>query len=284
MEIHKKNNSFTVEPLKFMFDESDAKMRKSVFLIESGFGISVYGKYDMDGLDKQMSNHETIESVKSNFKGPGKIMGIGNIICYKCSHFSNLLVDKNNKIQFSGFYVPGEEWYKIMMANEDFKEESIQYAHEEWVKWLSLSIKFNPFEGVSSETIYTVSQNTTYFEMEKDDIVMLPNGGYLVYGAMERKFGDSKHRYVYLQHNIILPNGSPIRAIENSAVLRYDKSIFMTVEEDGALIWKVKNNEIELLSEKCEGSKEGTKLFDFTGKNVYANNKTVILHQGKDAL
>lgn len=103
-----------------------------------------------------------------------------------------------------------------MSRNSRFEEECVQLAHEEWIGWLELSFRFNPFVGVQNKFLWQISQRSRLVKLKKGQQTTLPHGGYIYEGLVERTFGKNKMfedtRYIFSAHNVILPHSTEITA------------------------------------------------------------------------
>jgi len=103
-----------------------------------------------------------------------------------------------------------------MGNNSNFEEQCVQLAHEEWIGWLELSFRFNPFVGVANKFLWKISQRSHLVKLKKGQQVTLPHGGYIYEGLVER-FSDRSRpsdetRYIFSEHNVILPHSNEITA------------------------------------------------------------------------
>jgi len=71
-----------------------------------------------------------------------------------------------------------------MGNNSNFEEQCVQLAHEEWIGWLELSFRFNPFVGVANKFLWKISQRSHLVKLKKGQQVTLPHGGYIYEGLV----------------------------------------------------------------------------------------------------
>lgn len=100
---------YEVKNGQFIFDENNLENRNKVYFLQSGFGIRTCVAFDDDGKKVQHNQISDTESVNSNGKGPGSIIGIANVISKKKNYVTNMFVSKHNVAKFQIFAMDGSK-------------------------------------------------------------------------------------------------------------------------------------------------------------------------------
>merc|ERR1711976_334517 len=109
------------------------------------------------------------------------------------NYITNMFVSKHNAAKFQVFAIEAEKILDLMRNNKKFEQACVKIAHEEWIGRLELSFRFNPFMKVANKFLWQISQRATLIKIAKGQKTVLPYGGYIYEGLVERVFGKNQN-------------------------------------------------------------------------------------------